>query len=105
MNTPRQKQDLLLKRRSLERRLSLKKAMADRIQGVDAAQKCGSCGYYPCQCLCDPECETCGGSGYFRDPFLKVGDKGFGRLSRCPNIPTEHIVVGGSRKNIKKGRS
>jgi hypothetical protein len=48
----------------------------------------------PARVLCRPDCEICGGIGYFTYD-VEPGHKYFGRLQACSNIPAESSILDG----------
>lgn len=62
--------------------LSQKLQLARR-QHPGATDTTSSSSYKPS--LCYPECEICGGIGYFKNPNAQIGDPDFGKIETCPN--------------------
>jgi hypothetical protein len=92
----------VLERLAKEKREKLGQRMAERIASLPMPKKCPSCGYAPCQCLCDPDCPNCGGSGYMKQssPDAQVTDKKFGTLKTCPKMKANNL-----KKSIAAGET
>lgn len=72
-----------------------KKLLKERISttAVPLPPKCPSCGYHKCQCLCDPNCPDCGGSGYLKawNPEDGLQAKNYGGTRQCPKMRANQL--------------